>query len=154
MIYRRFGRTGLQMPVFSAGCMRTMHSWRALPQSEIPLASQINLTAIAARALEQGINHFETAPAYGTSEQQLGIALKTLAPRDAYLLQTKIQPTSNPALFREHFYDSLSRLGVERVDLLAIHGINDYQSLWPLPASCRRRDGWGLSAFPATVRCR
>jgi len=138
MIYRRFGRTGLQMPVLSAGCMRTMHSWQVHPQSEIPPASQLNLTAIAARALELGINHFETARGYGTSEMQLGRALKTLAPRDAYILQTKIQPTKDPALFRDHFYDSIARLGVERIDLLAIHGINDYQSLWQVcrPGGC------------------
>ena len=36
MIYRRFGKTGLRMPVLSAGFMRTMHSWQHVPEDAIP----------------------------------------------------------------------------------------------------------------------
>ena len=135
MIYRRFGNTGLQVPVLSAGFMRAMHSWGRVPAQDIPAASQANLEEIVSRALKLGINHFETARGYGTSEEQLGRALKRVARRDSYLLQTKIQPTDDPAAFRADFFDSLQRLGVDRVDLLALHGINDYQSLWH---TCRR----------------
>ncbi|MFZ5799401.1 MAG: aldo/keto reductase [Desulfobulbaceae bacterium] len=134
MIYRRFGKTGLQMPVLSAGFMRAMHSWNQVRPGDIPAASQANLEEIVSRALELGINHFETARGYGTSEAQLGRALQRIARRDSYLLQTKVQPTDDPAVFRADFLDSLRRLGVERVDLLALHGINDYRALW---RSCR-----------------
>jgi hypothetical protein len=134
VIYRRFGKTGLQVPAVSAGFMRAMHSWSRVAGEEIPAASQANLEDIVSRALELGINHFETARGYGTSEEQLGRALKRIARRDSYLLQTKIQPTDDPAVFRADFLDSLQRLGVGRVDLLALHGINDYRGLWQ---SCR-----------------
>ena len=129
MIYRRFGRTGLEVPVLSAGFMRAMHSWQALPATAIPPVSQQNIEQVVRTALELGINHFETAHAYGTSEQQLGLALRDI-PRESFLLQTKVQPTPNPKRFIENFYTSLNRLRVDRVDLLAIHGMNDYQSLW------------------------
>jgi len=129
MIYRRFGRTGLEVPVLSAGFMRSMHSWQSVPNELIPLESQKNLDDIVRGALEYGINNFETANAYGTSEQQLGIALRDV-PRDSFVLQTKVQPTEDPKIFLNNFYTSLNRLRVERVDLLTIHGINNYKSLW------------------------
>jgi predicted aldo/keto reductase-like oxidoreductase len=129
MIHRRFGRTGLDMPVLSAGFMRAMYSWQHLPAAEIPPASQRNFAEVVRTALDLGINHFETANAYGTSEQQLGRALRDI-PRDSFFLQTKVQPAARPKKFIEDFHASLSRLGVERVDLLAIHGINDYRALW------------------------
>lgn len=130
MIYRRFGKTGLQVPVLSAGFMRAMHSWGQVEARDIPAASQANLEEVVCRALEVGSNHFETARGYGTSEEQLGRALQRIAPRDSYLLQTKVQPTDDPAVFQADCLDSLRRLGVERIDLLALHGINDYRALW------------------------
>lgn len=129
MIYRRFGRTGLDMSVLSAGFMRSMYSWQIVPDTEIHQSCQQNLEEIVRTALELGINHFETANAYGTSEHQLGVALHDI-PRNRYILQTKVQPTSDPKRFLENFYSSLNRLNVDRLDLLAIHGINDYRSLW------------------------
>lgn len=129
MIYRRFGKTGLDISVLSAGFMRVMHSWQPVPMAEVPEKSQGNLADIVRAALEGGINHLETARAYGSSEKQLGQALQGI-PRERYVLQTKVMPRANPRKFAEDVLDSLTRLQVERVDLLAIHGINDYRSLW------------------------
>lgn len=129
MIYRRFGKTGLEISVLSAGFMRAMHSWQTVSNAIIPAENQKNFEGVVRGALEHGINHFETANAYGTSEQQLGIALRDV-PRNNFVLQTKVQPTEDPKIFIDDFYTSLNRLGMERVDLLAIHGINDYRSLW------------------------
>lgn len=147
MIYRRFGKTGLRMSVLSAGFMRAMHSWKPLPAREIPTSGQANFDRIVRQALEMGINHFETARGYGTSEQQLGNALRKAAGRDDWLLQTKIRPADDPRTFTADFHDSLRRLGVKRVDLLAIHGINDYRSLWQ---ACR--GGGCLAAARALQR--
>ncbi|WP_283159910.1 hypothetical protein [Microcystis aeruginosa] len=36
MQYRRFGRTNLQMPVFSCGGMRYQFQWQDVPMSQIP----------------------------------------------------------------------------------------------------------------------
>ncbi|GAB4341175.1 MAG: aldo/keto reductase [Desulfobulbaceae bacterium] len=129
MIYRRFGRTGLELSVLSFGCMRSMHSWQPVVDAEIPPASNRNLEEIVQAALDTGINHFETAHGYGTSEQQLGHILRRI-PRDRYLLQTKVRPSADPKKFLRDFSESLDRLGMDRVDLLAIHGINTYRDLW------------------------
>lgn len=129
MIYRSFGKTGLDVPVLSAGFMRAMQSWQKDPEIEITPENQRNFADVVSAALENGMHHFETAHDYGTSERQLGIALRDI-PRHSFILQTKVQPGPDPRKFIRDFEFSLQRLQVERVDLLAIHGINDYRSLW------------------------
>ncbi|MBD2425477.1 aldo/keto reductase [Phormidium sp. FACHB-1136] len=137
MQYRRFGRTNLQIPVFSCGGMRYQHSWKDVPLAEIPAKNQANLEATIRRALEAGINHIETARGYGTSEIQLGEILPTL-PRDGLIVQTKVSPTENPEDFRRTLSQSLDNLKLETVDLLGIHGINTAELLdWTLrPGGC------------------
>jgi predicted aldo/keto reductase-like oxidoreductase len=137
MQYRRFGRTELQMPVFSCGGMRYQHSWKDVPLAEIPAKNQENLEATIRRALEVGINHIETARGYGTSEVQLGQILPELA-RDSLIVQTKVSPTADPAEFRQHLTQSLANLRLDTVDLLGIHGINTPELLdWTLrPGGC------------------
>ena len=134
MQYRRFGRTELQMPVFSCGGMRYQHSWKDVPREEIPQQNQKNLEATIRRALEVGINHIETARGYGTSEVQLGRILPKLD-RSRLIVQTKVSPTADPAEFRQHLTQSLANLGLDTVDLLGIHGINTAEILdWTLRA--------------------
>ena len=127
MQYRRFGRTELQMPVFSCGGMRYQHKWQDLPASQIPEANQRNLEATILRSLELGINHIETARDYGTSEMQLGKLLPRI-PREQFIMQTKVGPNKNPREFRRRFNKSLRFLGLEYVDLLGIHGINNQET--------------------------
>jgi len=81
MYYRRFGKTELQMPVFTCGGMRYQHKWQDVAPADIPRKNQENLEATILRALELGINHIETARGYGTSEMQLGWLLPKL-PRE------------------------------------------------------------------------
>lgn len=137
MIYRRFGRTELAMPVFTCGGMRYQHKWQDVAPADIPAANQANLEACIERALACGINHIETARGYGTSEMQLGRILPRL-PRDKMLVQTKVAPTEDPAEFLQTFEKSLAYLGLEHVDLLAFHGINTQQLLdWTVrPGGC------------------
>ena len=127
MQYRRFGRTELQMPIFSCGGMRYQHKWQDIPASEIPEANQRNLEATIMRSLELGINHIETARGYGTSEMQLGKLLPRL-PREKFIMQTKVGPNKNPREFRRRFNQSLRFLGLEYVDLLGVHGINNQET--------------------------
>ncbi len=134
MIYRRFGKTGLSIPVFSVGMMRSMHSWQDTPLDTIPEENQSNLFDLVSSALGVGLNHFETARGYGSSERQLGEILRQF-PRKDYILQTKVSPADDPETFISHVNESLQRLQVESVDLLAIHGINDFRSLWQV---CRK----------------
>ncbi len=124
MKYRRFGRTELQMPVFSCGGMRYQHKWQDVPLSEIPDDNQRNLEATIRKSLELGLNHIETARFYGSSEVQLGQVLPKLERQD-YIFQTKVTPMADPKAFRETFNTCLSRLNLDYVDLLGIHGINN-----------------------------
>ena len=124
MLRRRFGRTELQMPVFSCGGMRYQQHWKDAPLSEIDKANQENLEATIRRSVEVGINHIETARGYGSSERQLGVILPTF-PRQDLIVQTKIGVEEDAAVFRSNFMESLERLQLDHVDLLAIHGIND-----------------------------
>lgn len=128
MIYRRFGRTELQMPVVSTGGMRYQDGWKDKPLGEIGEENQRNLEACIHRSVELGINHIETARGYGPSERQLGLVLPKL-PREKLIVQTKIGPTDDPAEFLSHFDESLERLQLDYVDLLALHGINDEAGL-------------------------
>lgn len=123
MIYRRFGRTNLQMPVFSCGGMRYQHAWNDVAPEDIPAANQENLEATIHRALEVGINHIETARGYGTSEMQLGNVLPKL-PRDKMIIQTKVSPRETAQEFLETFETSMKYLQLDHVDLLSLHGIN------------------------------
>lgn len=137
MQYRRFGRTGLQMPVFSCGGMRYQDGWKDKPLDEIDPQTQVNLETTVGRALEVGINHFETARGYGCSERQLGQYLPKL-PREDLIIQTKVGPEADPEEFYRNTLDSLERLQLEHVDLLGIHGINNQEKLdWTIrPGGC------------------
>lgn len=136
MKYRRFGRTELSMPVFSCGGMRYQYKWKDVDPKEVPPENQANLEAVIHRSLQLGINHIETARGYGSSEMQLGRILPKL-PRDRMIVQTKVAPKANPKEFVETFDTSMKYLGLDHVDLLALHGINNRQLLeWSL-----RKDG-------------
>lgn len=128
MQYRRFGRTELAMPVFSCGGMRYQHAWKDLPLTHIPAANQRNLEAIIHRSIELGMNHIETARAYGTSEIQLGQILPRL-PRENLIIQTKVEPFADARRFVQTVERSLRLLQLDHVDLLGIHGINTSKHL-------------------------
>ncbi len=120
---RRFGRTGIDMPILSLGGMRFQQSWKDLGKDEIQAQSQENLEATLLRAKNCGLNHIETARHYGSSELQLGWACKLL-PDTNRLIQTKVPPREDSKLFEAELDLSFKKLECEKVDLLAIHGIN------------------------------
>ena len=120
---RRFGRTELPMPLLSLGGMRFQQSWSDLPADQISESSQANLLATLQRAVDCGFHHVETARHYGSSERQLGWLLPQV-PDPQRILQTKIPPQADTAAFAAELALSFERLAVQRVDLLAIHGIN------------------------------
>lgn len=124
MEYRRFGRTELQMPVFSCGGMRYQYKWQDVSPQQIPPENQHNLEETIRTAFNFGINHVETARGYGSSEMQLGRILPRF-PRDKLIVQTKVSPNRDPREFRRQFDQSLKYLNLDYVDLLGIHGINN-----------------------------
>jgi len=125
------------MPVLSCGLMRSMYSWQDLPDSSIPKSRQQELADVVDSALKIGITHLETARGYGSSERQLAKILAKY-PRDSYILQTKVGLDDDPDRFTANVQDSLDRIGQKRLDLLALHGINDHRSLWQAcrPGGC------------------
>lgn len=128
MLYRRFGRTELQMPVFSCGGMRYQYKWQDVPRDQVPSDNQANLEATIRRAFELGIHHIETARGYGSSEMQLGQILPKL-PREKLISQTKVVPMADRKAFRNTFERSLKYLKLDYVDLLGLHGINNAETL-------------------------
>ncbi len=135
MLYRRFGKTNLQIPVFSCGGMRYQQSWN--DADKFTDDSQKNLEATIRRSIELGINHIETARGYGTSEEQLGHVLPKL-PREKIIVQTKVGPEASVGDFLKNFEKSMRLLKLDYVDLFALHGINNEERLrWSIrPGGC------------------
>lgn len=127
MQYINLGRSGLKV---SRLCLGTMTygspAWRPWVLSEEQSRPFIR------RALELGINFFDTADMYsrGASEEVLGRALKDFARRDQVIVATKVfyrmgEGPNDEGLSRRHVMDaidaSLRRLGFDYVDLYQIH---------------------------------
>ncbi len=89
---------------------------------------QEKVNALVDRAIEGGVNYFDTAPPYcsGRSEIATGIALSRY-PRDKYFIATKLSnyaPQTWP--FEEStaiYYNSLKRLQTDYIDYMLMHGI-------------------------------
>jgi predicted aldo/keto reductase-like oxidoreductase len=129
---RRYGRTGVAMPVLSLGGMRFQQSWKDLEAGAIEESSQVNLRRLLEKAIGAGLHHIETARHYGSSEQQLAPLLQDL-PDPRRILQSKVPPNPDPAAFEAELATSFSRLGLDpgrnRLDLLSIHGVNTAELL-------------------------
>jgi hypothetical protein len=115
----------------------------------IGTVDQAGSTALVGRALEAGVNFFDTADVYseGQSEIQLGQALRDLGvKREDVIIATKVRGRMGPGpnavgLSRGHIMDqiaaSLKRLGLEHVDLYQIHG---FDPVTPLEETLRALD--------------
>lgn len=133
------GRSGLQVTRLGLGCAAIGGLYGDIPDDQA--------TQVVHKALDLGLNLFDTAPLYGSgkSEERLGRALHDV-PRDSYVLASKVGRLlvanddgqrdgsifDNPPPFKPVFdfsYDgvmrsleeSLKRLGVDRIDILHIH---------------------------------
>lgn len=118
MLYRRFGKTNLELSVFSCGTMRCLESIEIFQDT-------------VQEAINQGINHLETARGYGKSEIYLGKTLQTdlgIARENLYIT-TKLLPTPDPKKMEQEINESLARLQLDYIDCLAIHGINTWEHL-------------------------
>lgn len=129
MEYIKLGNSDLMVSRICLGCMgfgeakQGMHSWTLDEEKS---------TEIIKKALDSGINFFDTAIAYanGTSEQYLGRALKKLVKREEVVIATKFLPRTKEEIednisAREHVENnlnkSLNNLGVDYVDLYICH---------------------------------
>ncbi|WP_368650723.1 aldo/keto reductase [Bacillus inaquosorum] len=129
MDYVKLGHSGLDVSRLCLGCMsfgaaeKWVHQWVLDEEKSRPIIK---------KALELGINFFDTANVYsmGASEEILGRALKDYANRDEIVLATKVHQRmhegpngaglSRKAIMSE-IDKSLKRLGTDYVDLYIIH---------------------------------
>ena len=129
MEYARLGNTGMQVSRICLGCMgfgdseHWTHKW---------VLDEANSRPIIQKALEMGINFFDTANVYstGVSEEITGRALKDFAKRDEVVLASKVHGKmsdgpnggglSRKAIMSE-IDNSLRRLATDYVDLYIIH---------------------------------
>jgi aryl-alcohol dehydrogenase (NADP+) len=134
MQYTNLGSTGTKVSRICLGCMTYgTKKWREWVLEEDEGRPFIQ------RALELGINFFDTADMYslGVSEQILGRALKDFGPsRDRVVIATKVffpigDDPNQKGLSRKHILhaidDSLRRIGTDYVDLYQIHRF-DYET--------------------------
>ncbi|MBU8918761.1 aldo/keto reductase [Bacillus sp. FJAT-29953] len=129
MDYVKLGNTGLDVSRLCLGCMsfgvpeRGTHQWVLNEELSRPIIK---------KALDDGINFFDTANAYsdGTSEEIIGHALKEFANRDEIVIATKVymrthKGPNGAGLSRKSIMaeidNSLKRLGSDYVDLYQIH---------------------------------
>ena len=129
MEYVNLGKTGLKVSRLCLGCMtygvpeRGAHPWTLNEDESRPFIR---------RALELGINFFDTANTYsdGTSEEILGRLLKEFARREEVVIATKVfypmrKDVNSGGLSRKAILTevdaSLRRLGTDYIDLYQIH---------------------------------
>lgn len=135
MKYTKLGNSDLMVSRICLGCMgfgdsqSGQHTWTL---------DEDHSREIIKRALDQGINFFDTAAAYqsGTSEQYVGRALRDYAERDKVIIATKFLPRTTEEIAEgitgqqhvEHMIDkSLKNLSMDYVDLYIYH-MWDYQT--------------------------
>jgi len=122
MKYNQLGQTDMRVSVLGMGTAALGGMFRHIYESEA--------TDAVHRALDLGINFFDTAPYYGltTAETRLGSALRTI-PRKKYYLATKVGRYArdefdfSAARTAASVDDSLERLRVDYVDLIQCHDI-------------------------------
>jgi predicted aldo/keto reductase-like oxidoreductase len=128
MEYRRFGKTGEKISVITLGGMRYKHGWTP-PRHLLPKESIEQCVETTRRALESGINHFETAYGYVKSEHLYGVAFRDLGvPRDRFRMMTKGAPLTGEET-RELVEKQLAALQLDYVDFYGWHGINNRERL-------------------------
>lgn len=129
MKYVKLGNTGLDISQLCLGCMGFgkaegwVHDWTLSEEESLPIIK---------KALDSGINFFDTANVYalGNSEEILGRAIKTYTERDKVVVATKVwgqmhQGPNGMGLSRKAIMSemdkSLKRLAMDYVDLYIIH---------------------------------
>lgn len=128
MEYRRFGRTEKKLSVITLGGMRYHDGW-SKPRNEPHREMIEHCMRTVRRALDEGINHIETAYGYGKSEYAHGVAFQELGlRRESFYLMTK--GTGDDAEhMKRNLEEQLKGLRTDYIDLYGYHGINNQEIL-------------------------
>ena len=130
---RRFG-DGRAISLFTLGTMRALGS---IEQME----------AVLKAAVSAGINHLETAPAYGPAERFLGEAMKRsgTVPEGGWVITSKLLPGLSFQQGQQQLEAMLRRLDRPQLDNLAVHGINRPEHLeWALQGDGNALLDWAM----------
>ena len=122
MQYRIDKKSGNQLSILGFGCMRFP---RNLTQIDLNRSEQLIV-----RAVQEGVNYFDTAYAYGGSEIVLGQILAKNNLREKVFIATKL-PFSKCRVyndFESFFKTQLERLQTDYIDYYIIHNIGDIHS--------------------------
>ena len=135
MQYTRLGDTGLLVSRLAFGAMTFGDATEGSALASVYKVDQAGANDLVARALDGGVNFFNTADAYaeGRSEEMLARALG--ARRRDVVIATKVGNRMGPALIRQGLSrqhvigaaeDSLRRLGTDYIDLYLVHRLDPY----------------------------
>lgn len=118
MEMRIFGRSGMKISLLGFGCGGV--------GGLMVRGASADQERTVGRALDAGVNYFDTATAYGNgeSEKNLGRVLNKLKPRDAIVgTKVRLTPGTGPTAdyISQSLEGSLRRLGREQVDILHFH---------------------------------
>lgn len=128
MVPRPLGTTGLRVAPVGLGTVKIGRNEGVKYPQGFALPTDAEVAAILGRALDLGVNLFDTAPAYGTSEERLGAFVK--AHRKEIVLVTKCGEFFEKGASRWDFSKSalegqiaasLRRLKTDAVDVLLLH---------------------------------
>ena len=134
---RPFGRG----PAVSPFCLGTMRATGGAEQ----------MASVLDAALAAGINHVETAPAYGMAERYLGQALRSLAEHAPMahadlVITSKLLPGISLEEGQQQLRALLERLGIAQLHNLAVHGLNRPEHLrWALEGAGHQLLSWALA---------
>ena len=122
MNYRKFGNTGEEISALGFGCMR-------FPELEVDGKKLVDLDKtdeMLAKAYEQGVNYFDTAPYYCNSNSEAALGHGVKAFREKVLLSSKFptEVAKKPGDFRRQLESTLKNLDTEYLDFYHFWGIN------------------------------
>lgn len=121
MQYRKDPKSGNRLSALGFGCMRLPRKHGAIDQEES--------TALIRKAIEDGVNYFDTAYMYAGSEETLGRALQGGLREKIYIADKMPPPLCrNAADFDKLLHKMLDRLGTDYIDYLLIHMLTDVET--------------------------
>lgn len=133
---RAFGEIH-QVSLFTLGTMRAIGSFEQMYE-------------VIKEARIAGINHIETAPAYGPAESFLGKALEKLSledlePAGGWIITSKLLPGASLKEGQQQLRQMLKRLRRKKIENLAIHGLNlEEHLIWALQGEGADLLRWAL----------
>ena len=110
----RFGKSGLMVSKVAFG---------GIP---IQRCSRDEAVSVVRGVIGLGVNFFDTANGYSDSEEKIGLGIKG-TPRDSLVIASK-SPARDKKTFLQHIDLSLSRLGLDYIDLYQLHGVSSLEA--------------------------